>query len=174
MALFLSGVAGLGYEMLWTRMLSVSLGHEFLSALAVVGAFFGGLAIGAWLLDRPVSRSAFPGRWLAVLEALIGLLARDGFIATLNGFIAGLIGVAPTPLRHWSIAFLYPFVILLPATAAMGGTLPAMDRLFERLQRPLRGGGALQCQYLLSAWSCWSRFCWCRCLECVPPRCCWP
>jgi spermidine synthase len=142
---FLSGVAGLGYEMLWTRMLSVSLGHEFLSVLSVVGAFFAGLALGAWLLDRPVSRSAFPGRWFAVLEAIIGLwaLALVQILPPLSGFIAGLIGVEPTLLRHWGIAFLYPFVILLPATAAMGGTLPAMDRLFEHLQNDRRAVAGL-------------------------------
>lgn len=56
--LFLSGVAGLGYEILWTRLLSASLGHEIISALAVISAYFSGLALGAWLLDDTVYRSA--------------------------------------------------------------------------------------------------------------------
>ena len=72
---FLSGVAGLGYEILWTRMLSAGLGHEIVSALAVVSAFFSGLAVGAWFLDRPISKSANPERWYALLEIIIGLWA---------------------------------------------------------------------------------------------------
>lgn len=43
--------------------------------------------------------------------------------------MAGLIGIDPLPLRHWAIAFLAPFILLLPATAAMGATLPAAERL---------------------------------------------
>lgn len=131
---FMSGIAGLGYEILWTRMLSVGLGHEIVSVLAVVSAFFTGLALGAWFLDRPVGRSAFPERWYAFFELIIGLWAvvLVFILPELNRFVSDLIGVAPSPIRHWSISFLYPLIVLLPATAAMGGTLPAMDRLFEK------------------------------------------
>jgi hypothetical protein len=55
--LFLSGFAGLGYEMVRTRMLAVGLGHEIIAVLAVVSAFFCGMALGAWRLDGVVSRS---------------------------------------------------------------------------------------------------------------------
>lgn len=71
--LFGSGFVGLGYELAWTRMLAGSLGHEILSVLAVVSAFFGGLALGAWALDGPIRRSARPGLWYASLEAVIGI-----------------------------------------------------------------------------------------------------
>jgi hypothetical protein len=55
--LFLSGFMGLGYEMVWTPMLSVGLGHEIVPFLAVVSAFFSGMAVGSFILDSPVSRS---------------------------------------------------------------------------------------------------------------------
>ena len=48
-ALFFSGGAALGYELLWTRLLGLALGHEFLGVLAALSGFFGGLALGAWL-----------------------------------------------------------------------------------------------------------------------------
>src|SRR5438034_9745201 len=72
---FLSGVCGLGYQMVWSRLFALGLGHEMPSVLAVVAAFFGGLALGAWHLDRPISRSRRPGRWYGVLEFTIGLWA---------------------------------------------------------------------------------------------------
>ena len=72
---FLSGAAGLGYQIVWTGQFAVGLGHEMPSLLAVVTAFFGGLAIGAWGLDGRISRSAVPGRWYAGLEIVIGLWA---------------------------------------------------------------------------------------------------
>jgi spermidine synthase len=55
--MFLSGFAGLGYEMVWVRALSTGLGHEIVSVLAVMAAFFVGTAVGAWLLDRPIRAS---------------------------------------------------------------------------------------------------------------------
>jgi spermidine synthase len=71
--LFLSGFAGLGYEMVWTRMLSVGLGHEIVAVLAVVAAFFSGMALGSFSLDGSVSRSSRPGRWYAALETVVGI-----------------------------------------------------------------------------------------------------
>jgi spermidine synthase len=132
---FLSGVTGLGYEILWTRMLAVSLGHEIISMLAVISAFFSGIAVGAWLFDRQVSRSSAPARWYAGLELVIALWAvvLVFIIPRVTPAVSTLIGLEPSPLHHWSLAFLYPFLLLLPATAAMGGTLPAMDRLFTQL-----------------------------------------
>src|SRR5688572_33426146 len=70
---FASGAAGLGYEIAWTRMLSVGLGHEMPSMLAVVAAFFGGLSLGAWGFDRVVSRSRAPSFWYAGFETCIGI-----------------------------------------------------------------------------------------------------
>ncbi len=135
----LSGAAGLGFQMASVRMFAVGLGHELPATLAVVGAFFGGLGIGAWLLDRPISRSRRPGHWYAALEGLIGLWA------VVSAALAGpatelalqIMGPLPSPLRQWTVSLGLPLVVLLPATAAMGATLPAMDRLVSSMA----GGG---------------------------------
>ena len=137
--MFLSGFAGLGYEIVWTRVLSASLGHEIIAVLAVVGAFFGGLALGSWTFDRPLSVAKKPGHWYAGMEIAIGLWALSlsfGFTWA-NRLAIDLMGIDPGPGRHWAVVFLFSFSLLLPATFAMGGTLPAMERLLSRLQ----GGG---------------------------------
>jgi len=141
----LSGVAGLGYEIVWTRSFAVGLGHEAPSMLAVVAAFFGGFALGAWFLDRRVSSSDDPGRWYAVLELVIAgwSLVSIPLIPWMNEQAAWLTGPEPTALRHWLVAFSVPLVVLLPATIAMGGTLPAMDRLFSRMRFGDRSVGGL-------------------------------
>lgn len=142
----LSGVAGLGYQIVWLRSFSIGLGHEAPGMLAVVAAFFVGLALGAWGLDRAVSRSRAPGTWYAWLEVLIGAWAvlSVWLIPWVNGMLPGWIGVEPTPMRHWLIAFGVPALVLLPATAAMGATLPAMDRFVAGLVGA--GGEALTSQ----------------------------
>jgi spermidine synthase len=145
LAFFLSGVAGLGYEIVWTRQFAVGLGHEIAGVLAVVAAFFGGFAVGAWVLDGVVSRSRRPGAWYAGLEAVVGAwaVATMWLIPALGVRLAAWIGADPPAIRHWTIAFAVPFLALLPATAAMGATLPAMERCVSRLRADGRSVGGL-------------------------------
>lgn len=137
---FVSGFAGLGYELAWTRMLSVGLGHEIVSVLAVVAAFFCGMAIGSWALGRIAAGGRIAGRWYAAAETTIGCwsVALVFLIPWANRFVTQWMGTEPSPLHHWTLAFLFPFVLLLPATFAMGGTLPLMSRVFE----PMRASGS--------------------------------
>lgn len=134
--MFLSGFAGLGYEMVWVRSLSTGLGHEIVSVLAVMAAFFVGTAGGAWLLDRPVRESRNPRRWYAALETAIALwaVALSFLMPKTAPLGAALMGVQPSPLLQWSVTFFLPLILLLPATMAMGATLPAMDCIAARLR----------------------------------------
>jgi spermidine synthase len=143
--IFLSGFAGLGYEIAWTRLFTVGLGHEIAAVLAVMAALFCGMALGAWSLDQRVSASRTPGYWYAGLELVVGVwgVVLAWLIPWSSGFAARLTGPEPTPLLLWSGAFVLPFFLLLPATYAMGGTLPAMERLFSRLRQDGRCVGGL-------------------------------
>lgn len=142
---FLSGVAGLGYQVLWVRMLAVGLGHEFYAVLAVVAAFFMGLAIGALVLDRRISLGRYPGRWYAVLELIIALwaIALVFLIPAVNDLLARMMGPEPNELWRWGVAFGGSLVLMLPATVAMGATIPAAERLYARRTGHGRGLGAL-------------------------------
>jgi spermidine synthase len=126
----LSGFACLGYEIVWTEQLGVALGHEYVAVLAVLAAFFGGLCVGARLLARAIARSTRPGRLYAACEALIALWALLLGVAlpAATGWLAARIGSEPSAAWHWAIAFGGPLVLLLPATCAMGATLPAIER----------------------------------------------
>jgi len=130
-----SGFAGLGYQIVWTQQCALWLGHEAAALLAVVAAFFGGLAIGAFALGARIAASARPARWYAGCELAIGLwsLLLLPAMRPLSGWVVGLMGVEPAPARQWAVAFAGTFLMLLPATAAMGATLPAMDRIRARL-----------------------------------------
>ncbi|BFM08732.1 hypothetical protein GCM10025791_29070 [Halioxenophilus aromaticivorans] len=134
-AVLLSGFAGLGYQMAWTRMLSVSLGHEFTAVLAVVAAFFVGLALGGLLLNARLRNTQSPLTWYLVLEVVIGAWALM-LIFTMphyNQWTAQLIGSQPDPLWHWLVAFTATLLVLLPATFAMGATLPAALQLAKTI-----------------------------------------
>ena len=129
-----SGAAGLGYEIAWTEQLGLALGHEFIAVLAVLAAFFGGLSAGSWALSRAIERSVHPGRWYAACEGLLALwaLALSAAMPAASAMLARWIGPQPTAAWHWNVAFLGPFLLLLPATLALGASLPALERVFTR------------------------------------------
>ena len=135
-----SGFAGLGYQVVWTQQCALWLGHESAAVLAVIAAFFGGLAVGAFLLGARVERSAHPARWYAACEFATGLwgAALALLMAPVGGWLLGITGAQPSVAWQWSVAFVGTFIVLLPATAAMGATLPAI----ERVTAPLREHGA--------------------------------
>jgi len=109
---FVTGATALGLQFVWARVLANSLGHEMRAVLAVVSAFMGGMALGAWWLGAIIRRSAHPGRWYAGLETFVGLWA--------------ILVTPSTPL------------LLIPSTMAMGASFPAMERFIRPLTPPGR------------------------------------
>src|SRR5688572_13894251 len=119
--------------------------------LAVVAAYMAGMAIGAWWISRRVLRN--PAKAYGLLEIAIGLwaCATTGFIPMANGAALKWIGVQPSVAWHWFVAFAVPFVVLLPATAAMGATLPVIERFVTPLTHSGRSVGALYAANTLGA-----------------------
>jgi spermidine synthase len=132
-----SGFAGLAYEIVWTQQSSLWLGHESAGVFAVTAGFFGGLAAGALILGARIDRSRTPGLWYAAAEAVIAVwsLALAFFFAPVTSWLLHTIGANPSPAWHWFVAFPGIFLLLLPATAAMGATLPAMERILGRMRK---------------------------------------
>jgi spermidine synthase len=148
-----SGFAGLGYQIVWTEQCSLWLGHESAGVLAVLAAFFGGLAIGGLLLGERIERSSQPVRWYAGCELLIAvwslLLLR--IVPPFSGWVLRSIGLQPSPVWHWFVVFAACFCLFLPATGAMGATLPAMERLVAVRHEDARSIAALYATNTLGA-----------------------
>jgi len=116
-----SGFAGLGYEIVWTRILSLTLGTEMMAILGVVAGFFGGLALGAFTLDRPIRQARSPRAAYAALEVVIGSgpWPACGCCPGQARALLPLLGTEPAPIVLWAASFMLPALTLLPATAAM-------------------------------------------------------
>jgi spermidine synthase len=125
----LSGFAGLGYEIIWTRMLANALGHEIIAVLGVISALFAGLALGSLVPGRRIAASARPALGYAGLEIAIGAwsLVLILLFPLAGDLVPTLIPIDASPVRQWLVAFAFPFLLLLPATLAMGATLPALE-----------------------------------------------
>lgn len=149
----LSGFAGLGYEIVWTQQLGIWLGHELVAVLSVLAAFFAGLALGAQLLARRIEASARPGLWYAGCEAVAAgwALLLSVLIEPAGALLATWVGSEPSALRHWSLALLGPLVLLAPATAGLGASLPAMARALGRGARDGYGLSGLYAANTLGA-----------------------
>jgi spermidine synthase len=126
----LSGAAALGLQLVWTRRFSLGLGQETPALLGVLAAFFGGMSLGSWRFESVLVRSRFPGRWAAAMECVIGLWAwaTVRLIPLADEWVRALGGAEPGPLWQGLLTFGIPFLFLLPATCAMGATLPALER----------------------------------------------
>ncbi|MBL4683808.1 MAG: hypothetical protein JKY37_04405, partial [Nannocystaceae bacterium] len=122
----LSGCAALGYEVLWTRLLSLGLGSETLGVLGVLAGFFAGMALGAWVLHDRVRRSPDPLALFVRLELIAAAFAvaspwmLHGLMDTLAATGDSVSG--PGVVR----AILIGGALLLPGSFCLGATFAAL------------------------------------------------
>ncbi len=131
---FLSGAAGLLYEVVWSKELSLLLGNSLHAISTVVAAFLCGLALGAWLLGRRLARSGDGARMYALLEMGIGGLGVVSLPAlrALDPLIGAMSDACGPGTSGFAAArFALVFVALLPPTLLMGATLPVLVEHFE-------------------------------------------
>jgi spermidine synthase len=122
----LSGASSLVYQILWVRELSLVVGSTSHAVSLVVSAFMAGLAIGSAWLGKRADDFGSPLRMYALLEAGIGVYALlvPLLLVGISKLAAALAGV---PHTGW-ILFLLSFLVLIPPTVLMGGTLPVLSR----------------------------------------------
>lgn len=128
-----SGAAGLAYEIVWARQLSLLFGVSVHAVSAVLAAFMGGLGIGAELAGRRLDRGLAPLRLYAALELALGayVLLFPIFLATLGKIYPALHSGAEGVTTYVTVVrFALSVAILIIPTILMGGTLPALVRHF--------------------------------------------
>ncbi|NBP23261.1 MAG: hypothetical protein EBU81_01615, partial [Proteobacteria bacterium] len=139
---FVSGLAGLLYQVVWTRYLALFLGHTSYAVVAVLVAFMGGLAAGNALLGSKVDSLRRPLFFYACLEAGIGLYAvvfPGYFEAVHQGFLSVVRSIQPEGLSRLALQFLFAGITILLPTVLMGATLPVLTKFVTRSLSELRG-----------------------------------
>jgi len=129
-----SGCSALVYEIVWFQLLQLVIGSSAISLGVLLGTFMGGMCLGSLALPRVVSVRVHPLRVYALLELALGIMG----IAALMGMPlvdaiyarSGGSGPGGILLRGLVCA-----VCLLPPTALMGATLPAIARWVESSPR---------------------------------------
>lgn len=142
---FVSGAPGLMAQMAWTRIFAAGLGHEFPALMGVVSAYFAGLALGAAGAGRWGGRWRRPECGYGWLELGCGLwiVATTPFLTAWLGMAQDWMGVGASVGREAAIGFGMPLLVIGPAAAAMGATLPMMERAVAPLEDDRRAVSGL-------------------------------
>ncbi|MFN7916259.1 MAG: hypothetical protein U0Q55_13040 [Vicinamibacterales bacterium] len=126
-----SGMAGLIYEVSWTRLLTLHLGRGLAASSTVLAAYMGGLALGAAIAGRIAARwSPQPAlRTYAALEILVAVLALaiPFELQWLTPVFAGAYGEGPG-LAFGVVRFGTALLLLLLPALALGATFPLAVR----------------------------------------------
>ncbi|NOX19519.1 MAG: hypothetical protein GXO87_14725 [Chlorobi bacterium] len=136
----LSGAAGLIYQIVWFKYLSLAVGNSTIAQMIVLATFLGGLAIGNYFFGKRADALRSPLKIYALLEIFIGLYAiiypfifnffGDLFFKTAIGF-----SLDSGDVTFHFLRFAYSSVLLILPTIAMGGTLPLLTSYFvEKLE----------------------------------------
>lgn len=145
-AFFLSGAAGLIFEIVWLRHLGRTLGATTVAVATTTAAYMGGLALGSHLGGKIADRLRRPLAVYGVLEVAV---------AAMGALVPWLCGIIPIFDERWLadlesgfgralVRFFVAFAVLIIPTTAMGMTLPVLSRaVAPRLGTVGREVGAL-------------------------------
>lgn len=151
-AFLISGVAGLVYEVLWSRYLGLFVGHTAYAQVLVLAVYLGGMAVGSLAVADLSRRLDSPLRWYAGAEtvlALFGLAFHFLFVAATDfGYdvlFPAVGSAAAVGAVRWGLAGL----LILPQAIVLGTTFPLMAAGLVRDDRSHPGGSVAEA-YLLN------------------------
>lgn len=131
-----SGAAGLMYQVVWFKYLSLFLGNTTYAQTVVLATFMGGLAIGASLWGRRADTSKQPLRIYALLEIAIGVYCllypqllnvfKNVFISVVHSF-----NLPSDSMEVLLLKLVVSLCTLLFPTILMGGTLPVLVKFIS-------------------------------------------
>jgi len=127
----LSGAAGLFYEAVWSRYLSLFVGHDAYAQILTLVMFLGGMGIGALAVSRRSHRLRDPLFVYAIVEALIGVFGlafHDALFVPVTAWAYGTLfpalgDGAAVGVAKWALAG----ALILPPSILLGATFPLMS-----------------------------------------------
>ena len=125
---YITGAAGLIYEVTWQKYLSRILGSDSMATAVILATFLGGLSVGYYLCGKLTTKVRNHFKAYAFLEGIIGVWGL---------FFPVIFGALDSVTRGWS--FSPPILIVLQGllctgllmgvpTICMGGTIPFLTR----------------------------------------------
>jgi spermidine synthase len=123
---FVSGLTSLGYQVLWTRLMSSGTGNSTYVFTLILGTFLIGIALGAAAFTRLRPYIGRPVAAIAVAQVAVAILAFGGLVLVIGH--PGPLDPSRPLESAWAI--LGPMLlVVLPTTFVMGFTFPASSAL---------------------------------------------
>ncbi len=138
MIYFLSGACSLIDEVIWVRLLKLTLGNTVYASSIVVSMFMGGLALGALIMSRFCDRVSRRLRLYALLETLITISALAiPFVlkAADNIYVWFYRSHHPDNSQLLIVQVIVSAAILLVPSILMGSTLPLLGRFVTAFEK---------------------------------------
>ncbi len=145
-----SGVAGLTYEVLWSRYLGIFVGHSAYAQVLVLAVYLGGMAVGAAAVGERSRRLRSPLLWYVGVEAALagaGLLFPAAFVGVTELAYEHLFPVLASAPVVGSVRWALSGLLILPQAMLLGATFPLMAAGLVRAD-PERPGGGVATAYL--------------------------
>ncbi len=133
---FLSGFAGLVYEVVYAKALGVTFGGTTLASNTVLATYMGGMALGAWMGGLLAERSTRPLWLYAICEAAIGfyaLLTPSFFHWVQNAYVAIALNEPPDSSWLTVLRVALGVAVLGVPTVLMGATLPFVFKKLKQM-----------------------------------------
>ncbi len=138
---FLSGASALICEISWSRQIGLMFGHTVHAASIVLASYFFGMAIGYW----------FGAKWSLRYRPLMGYAVAEVIVGLWTFAVPQIIQISESAtfapwLSNSSLTLQtcgragFAFFLLLPATIALGVTLPMMAQYFSTSPCASRSG----------------------------------
>ncbi len=130
LASFITGAASFIYEIGWIRMLNLVLGTSTHAFELMLSAFILGLVCGGLWVQRRIDGLALPGRMLASIQVIMGLLALStlplyGYTFQAMRWLVHALSTTDTGYLLFNLSSsAIAIAIMLPATFCAGMTLP--------------------------------------------------
>ncbi|MCL6482173.1 MAG: fused MFS/spermidine synthase [Firmicutes bacterium] len=132
---FLSGAAGLVYQVAWSKALGLVFGHTVYAIATVLAVFMAGLAAGSAVLGRWCEQKTKPVSlygWIELLIAGLGAASLAGLVGVRWLYRAAFPLLADVPALLVLLRVLGAALVLFLPTFLMGGTLPVLVRGLTR------------------------------------------
>ncbi|MCP5106481.1 MAG: tetratricopeptide repeat protein [bacterium] len=126
-----SGMAGLIYEVVWARQLTLVFGNTTFAYSTILTVFMIGLAVGSKIFGKIADKTKNPIKLYGLIETAVGVygLLFPYLIRPAENF-----SFLYTPESNFWVSglvlFFFSFAILIVPTVLMGGTLPVISKYF--------------------------------------------
>src|SRR5438270_8797493 len=148
-----SGAAGLIYESIWSRYLSLLVGHGAYAQIIVLVIFLGGMSVGALVAGERSERLRRPLIWYAGVEAMVGLIGLVFNHVYVDVSDLAYERIFPALAGGWLlivVKWLLAALLILPQSILLGTTFPLMSAGAIRYAR-VRAGRMLGLLYFANS-----------------------